>query len=222
MKKHRKTLILNRKLVGRTWLALIIGWVLIVGSARTEAQTGAAGSRVSVAGSLTSVQGQDVNVETKSGPARVRLSDKTVIRGEVPIKFSEITSAMYVGATAKKQPDGTFLATRLHVFSEDQRGISEGHRPLSSAPAGSGLTMTNANVETVEDVAVQNVKGRMLTLKYKGGEIKVLVPPDAPVVKRVLGDRSLLRPGAEVSVQATEAADGSKTATQITVRASAR
>jgi hypothetical protein len=128
---------------------------------------------------------------------------------------------MYVGATAEKQPDGTFRAARLHVFSEDQRGTGEGHRPLSSAPQ-SGLTMTNANVETVEDVAVQNVKGRMLTLKYKGGEIKVLVPPDAPVVKRVLGDRSFLRPGAEVLLQASQAADGSRTATQITVRASAR
>jgi len=42
--------------------------------------------------------------------------------------------------------------------------------------------MTNANVEAVEDVAVENVKGRMLTLKYKGGEIKFLVPPDIPMV----------------------------------------
>jgi hypothetical protein len=59
-------------------------------------------------------------------------------------------------------------------------------------------------------------------LKYKEGEIKVLVPPDAAVVKRVLGDRSFLRPGAEVSIQASQAEDGSSTATQITVRASAR
>jgi len=221
MKNNRKTLILNHDLVGCALLALLVGWVLLAGSAQLEAQVGSAGSAVSVAGSVISVQGQDVMVETKSGPTRVQLSDKTVIRGEIPIKFSEITSGMYVGATAEKQPDGTFRAARLNVFSEDQRGTGEGHRPLSSAPQ-SGLTMTNANVETVEDVAMQNVKGRMLTLKYKGGEIKVLVPPDAPVVKRVLGDRSLLRPGAEVSVQASQAADGATTARQITVRAAAR
>jgi Domain of unknown function (DUF5666) len=221
MKTSRKTLIMNHDAFGRAWLALIVGWVLLAGSAQLEAQVGSAGSAVSIAGSLISVQGQDVTVETKSGPERVQMSDKTVIRGEVPIKFSEITSGMYVAATAAKQPDGTFRATRLNVFSEDQRGILEGHRPLSSAPQ-SGLTMTNANVETVEDVAVQNVKGRMLTLKYKGGEIEVLVPPDAAVAKRVLGDRALLRPGAEVSVQASQAADGARTATQITVRAAAR
>ena len=80
---------------------------------------------------------------------------------------------MYVGATAAKQPDGTFRASRLHIFSEDQRGTGEGHRLLGSAP-GSGLTMTNANVETVEDVAVQNVQGHVLLLKYKGGKIKML------------------------------------------------
>ena len=220
MKHNRKTLILSHDPVDRAWLALLFGWMLLAGSAQVEAQVGSAGTAVAVAGSLISIQGQDVMVETKSGPERVQLSDKTIIRGEVPIKFSEITSGMYVGATAEKQPDGTFRAARLHVFSEDQRGTGEGHGPLSSAPQ-SGLTMTNANVETVEDVAVQNVKGRMLTLKYKGGEIKVLVPPDAPV-KRVVGDRSFLRPGAEVSVQVSQAADGSRTARQITVRASAR
>lgn len=221
MKHRRKAFISNHDCVGCAWLALLVGSLLLATSARLDAQAGPAGSTVAVAGSLISVQGQDLTVETKSGPARVQLSEKTVIRGEVPIKFSEITSGMYVGATAKKEPDGTFRAARLHVFSEDQRGTGEGHRPLSSAPQ-SGLTMTNANVETVEDVAVENVKGRMLTLKYKSGEIKVLVPPDAPVVKRVIGDRSFLRPGAEVSLQATQAPDGSRTATQITVRASAR
>ncbi|HEU4341845.1 MAG TPA: hypothetical protein VFU31_09775, partial [Candidatus Binatia bacterium] len=109
-------------------------------------------------------------------------------------------------------------ASRLHIFSEDQRGTGEGHRPLSSAPQ-SGLTMTNANVETAEDVVVQDVKGRMLTLKYKDGEIKVLVPPDIPVVKRVLADAGWLKPGTEVSIQGNRPADGTLSATQITVRA---
>jgi hypothetical protein len=174
-------------------------------------------SATSLNGKVTSLTGQELVVETSSGPAAVKFNDKTVIRGELPIKFSDITSGMYVGATAAKQPDGTFRASRLHVFSEDQRGTGEGHRPLSSAP-GSGLTMTNANVETVEDVAVQNVQGRLLLLKYKGGEIKVLVPSDTLVVKRVIADSKWLKPGAELSVTANRE-DGALTATQITVRA---
>lgn len=202
----------------KTWIGWVIGSAIIFGGSPLQAQTGSAGSAVSVAGKLGTVKGEEVTIETKAGPVGVNLGDKTMIRGEVPIKFSDINSGMYVGATAEKQPDGTFRASRLHVFSEDQRGTGEGHRPLSSAPQ-SGLTMTNANVETVEDVAVQNIKGRMLTLKYKGGEIKVLVPVDAVVVKRVVGDRTFLKPGAEVSVNANRGADGSLSASQITVRA---
>jgi hypothetical protein len=79
--------------------------------------------------------------------------------------------------------------------------------------------MTNANVERIEDVTVRDIKGRMMNLKYKGGEINVLVPPDIPVNKRVVGDRTLLKTGSEVSVSATPEADGSLTARQITVRA---
>jgi len=128
---------------------------------------------------------------------------------------------MYLGTTATKQADGSFLASEVHVFSEDQRGTGEGHRPLGSDPQ-SGATMTNANVEQVEDVTVKDIKGRLISLKYKGGEVKVLVPPDIPIVKRVVGDRSLLLAGAEVSLQATRSADGVLSASQITVRAAGR
>jgi hypothetical protein len=196
-----------------SWTAAVIGIVVLMTSGALRAQ-----STVSLNGKATSLKGQDLVVETNSGPAAVKLTDKTVIRREVSIKFSDITPGMYVGVTAAKQPDGTFRASRLHVFSEDQRGTGEGHRPLSSAP-GSGLTMTNANVETVEDVAVQNVQGRVLLLKYKGGEIKMLVPADTLVVKRVAADSQWLNPGAELSITANRADEGALSATQITVRA---
>lgn len=198
--------------------ALIIGLCLFIGGSPIGAQSGPTASAVSVNGKVASFKGEDVVIETNSGSVAVKLGDKTVIRGEVPIKFSDITPGMYVGVTAEKQPDGIFRASRLHVFSEDQRGTGEGHRPLSSAPQ-SGLTMTNANVENVENVAVQNVKGGMLTLRYRGGEIKVWTPPDTRVVRRIIADRSLLKPGAVVSIQAMRAGDGSLSASQITVRA---
>jgi hypothetical protein len=193
--------------------AAMIGMAVSLTGSALQAQ-----SNVSLNGKVTSFKEQELLVETSSGPALVKLNDKTLIRGELPIKFSDITPGMYVGATAAKQPDGIFRASRLHVFSEDQRGTGEGHRPLSSAP-GSGLTMANAAVETVEDVTVQNVQGRVLLLKYKGGEIKVLVPADTLVVKRVIGDSTWLKSGAELSITANRADDGALTATQVTVRA---
>jgi hypothetical protein len=72
--------------------------------------------------------------------------------------------------------------------------------------------MTNANVERMEDLTVQDVKGRVMILKYKGGEVRILVPPDIPVVQRTLADRGALKSGA----------DGSLAASQITVRAAGR
>jgi len=82
--------------------------------------------------------------------------------------------------------------------------------------------MTNANVEIVEDLAVQNIRGRMLTLKYKNEEIKVFVRPDTLVVKRAIGNRTLLKVGAEISVSASRDKDGLLTAAQITARATGR
>jgi hypothetical protein len=172
-------------------------------------------------GKVIALKGSDLIVTTSDGDVKAVLTDKTVIRAEQLIKFSDIAPGMYLGTTATKQADGNFLASEVHVFSEDQRGTGEGHRPLGSAPQ-SGATMTNANVERVEDVAVQNIKGRLMTLKYKGGEVKVLVPPDAPVVSRVVTDRSVLKAGAEVSVQGTRNTDGALAASQITVRATQR
>jgi Domain of unknown function (DUF5666) len=174
-----------------------------------------------VRGTITLVKDQDLIVATSGGDVRVIVTDKTVVRGEVTIKLSDIAPGMYLGTTATKQADGNFLASEVHVFSEDQRGIAEGHRPLGSAPE-TGATMTNANVEQVEDLTVRDIKGRLMTLKHKEGEVKVVVPPDIPLVKRVLGDRSLLKAGAEVSLQANRIADGTLSATQITIRAGAR
>ena len=58
-----------------------------------------------------------------------------------------------------------------------------------------------------------------MLLKYKGGEIKVLVPADTLVVKRVMADLKWLKSGAALSITANRADDGAMTATQITVRA---
>ncbi len=193
-----------------------IGMILLASSPGFPQTAG-----TTVRGKVTSFKGQELIVSSASGDVKAVLTDKTVIRAEVPIKLSEIGSGMYLGTTATKQSDGTFLASEVHVFSEDQRGTGEGHRPLGSA-LQSGATMTNANVEHVEDVAIKDIKGRQITLKYKGGEVKVQVPPDIPLVKRVISDRNSLKSGVEVSLQGTQDSAGALSATQITVRAAGK
>jgi hypothetical protein len=198
-------------------LALAL-WAILLYHGPVAAQVGSAPAPTNVSGKVVSFKGPELIVASSNGDVKVTVGEKTIIRNEVPIKFSEISSGMYLGTTATKQADGTFLASEVHVFSEDQRGTGEGHRPLGSAPQ-SGATMTNANVERVEDVTVRDVKGRLMNLKYKGGEVNVLVPPDIPIVKRVLGDRSAVKTGSQVSINAAKDADSSLSALQITVRA---
>jgi len=200
----------------RLLLAGLLG-VCLMSPASSFAQP----ATIAVRGKIASLTGQELIVSSANGDVKTILTDKTVIRAEAPIQLSDISSGMYLGTTATKQADGTFLASEVHVFSEDQRGTGEGHRPLGSAPQ-SGATMTNANVEHVEDVEIKDIKGRLISLKYKDGAVKVLVPPNIPLVKRVRSDRSALKNGVEVSLQGAQSPDGAVAATQITVRTEGR
>lgn len=200
------------------FLWIFAALVFVAGNSRLEAQTGTAGNSVNIRGKVTGLKGQDLSVAAPNGEVRVTLSDKTIVRQEFPIKSADIAPGMYLGTTAEKQPDGIFRASEVHVFPEDQRGTGEGHKPMPNGPTPNS-TMTNGNVERVEDVSVKDVKGRVMSVKYKDGEVKVFVPPDVPLIKRVVVNRDALKSGAEVSVTAAPGADGSMTATQITIRA---
>ena len=73
--------------------------------------------------------------------------------------------------------------------------------------------MTNATV--AEITATPN--GPTLQLKYKGGEAILDVPPDAPIVTPIPGDRSLLVAGRAVVAFARQGKDGTWTAAFLTV-----
>jgi hypothetical protein len=200
------------KIARLIFLGLLTG-VILKGEGSLQAQTSPADAPVSIRGKIASFKGRELLVAASNGTVAVKVRDTTIIRVDVPVQLSEIAPGMYVGASAQKQADGTFRASRVHIFSEDQRGSNEGHRPQSSIP---NSTMTNAHVDKIEEMSVQDVKGPVLTLKFKDGQVKVFVPPDAPVVKRVSGSRESLQTGAGVVIRATRGADGSISAAEIT------
>jgi hypothetical protein len=193
------------------------GLLVLAGNSGVHAQSGPSRQSGTIRGKITAVKAAELSVAAPNGEVRLTVPEKAVIRQEIAMKLSDIAPGMYLGTTAEKQADGTFRASEVHVFSEDQRGTGEGHRPSSSVP---NSTMTNASVDKVEDVVVQDVKGRVMSLKFKDGEIKVFVPPGIPLVKRVVANREALKPGAEVSLQTTPGPDGAVIANQITIRAS--
>ncbi len=54
--------------------------------------------------------------------------------------------------------------------------------------------MTNATVDTT----VAGVDGQVITVKYKDGEKKVIVPPEAVIRAYVVGSKDELKPGANI------------------------
>ena len=106
---------------------------------------------------------------------------------------------------------GTQKAIAVHIFPENQRGAAEGFRPWDLR---ANSTMTNATVaETVKGTDGQNI-----TVKYKDGEKKVVVPPGTPIVTFVAGDKSELKPGAKIIIfGAMKKDDGTLEANRVNV-----
>jgi hypothetical protein len=148
----------------------------------------------------------------------------------VPAKLDDIKSGTFVGTAATPGPNGTLVASEVHIFPEALRGTGEGHRPMATLP---GSTMTNATVAgvspaaakrgTMTNATVGNVGaiagGRTLKLAYKGGEQTVFVSDKTPVVLIEAGSRGSLTPGAHVIVYAQRDTSGALVAQRISVGA---
>jgi len=171
------------------------------------------GKPISIRGKSSAVEMQALKVITSAGEVSVKLPEDVRIGGVEAAQLSDIAAGKYVGTTAVKQADGNLKALEVHIFPESSRGTGEGHRPWDLQP---GSTMTNANVEKVEQVAVEKIQGQLITLKYKDGEQKIFIPPGTPIVRNVPGDRSLLKPGTGVYIPAVRGEDGTLTASRIT------
>jgi hypothetical protein len=136
-------------------------------------------------------------------------ADNALIVAIVKASTGDIKQGSFVGVTGMPQADGSQRAIEVHIFPEAMRGTGEGHYAWDLRPQS---TMTNANVEH----AVTAVDGQTLTLKYKDGEKKIIVPPEATVVTYTTGDKSELKPGTKIFVAAAKKLpDGSLEAPRI-------
>jgi len=164
-----------------------------------------------VAGTVESFDGHVLAVKTKAGEVKVSLADNTAVFGVARATAADIKVGDYVGIGAAPQSDNSQRAIQIIIFAEQQRGVGEGHYPWSAHPNN---TMTNGAV----DQTVTSVEGPVLTVKYKGGEQKIVVPPDAVIRAYVTGDKSDLKPGAQVAItRATKKSDGSFEANRVNV-----
>ena len=156
---------------------------------------------VRLRGTVDRIEGSMYVIKMTDGTeAKVAPTEKALFVAIVKASLSDIKQGSFVGTTGMPQADGSQKAIEVHIFPEAMRGTGEGHYPWDLRPQS---TMTNANVEQT----ATGVDGQTLTLKYKDGEKKILVPPDAMIVTYVPGDKSEITPGTKIFIAAAKKLD---------------
>ena len=150
-----------------------------------------------VRGTIEAVDGAMLTVKSRDNQTfyKIKLADNAVVRGLVRASRAEIKDNAFIGVSGLPQPDGSQKALEIHIFPEPMRGTGEGHQPWDLVP---NSTMTNATVAQM----VKAVDGDEITVKYKGGEKKIILLPQTRIVTFVPGDRSELRPGVKIFIAA--------------------
>ena len=174
------------------------------------AQTPAGTTPTRVTGTVDKLDGNNLTVNMKDGPAvTVLLADNAAVFGVEKRSLANIKPGDYLASGGVRGTDGKIHAVEVRIFPETLRGTGEGQRPWDVKQDG---VMTNATVGTVS----QSPQGGVIHVKYKEGESEYTVGPEVPIVAYVAGDRSLLKPGAAVLTIAQKKPDGSLTANRVT------
>jgi len=190
----------------RTVAALLIAAVSAVAIAQAPANP-----PVKLRGTVERIDRTHLIVKTNTGQSMdVKLADNYVVVGIAKASLADVASGKFIGTTTVGERDGALVAIEVHIFPENMRGTGEGHYDWDLRPASK---MTNANVANVTSMG----KDRVLTVQYKGGEKKVLVPEKAVIVSFTPTERSELKPGAKVFTVTQRQPDGSLTAARVNV-----
>ena len=159
---------------------------LVALSAPALAQSPADGTPLRVRGVIESHAGEAIVVKSRDGQElTIALAPNLTVSAVVARSLADVKQGDFVGVAATNGDDGKLHAQEVLILPEAARGSNEGHYAWDLMPES---TMTNATVAE----RVSGVSGPILTLRYKDGEKKIVVPPEAPIVTFVPGGA---RPG---------------------------
>jgi hypothetical protein len=192
-------------------------------------------------GVIQSFDGKIITLKQSDGTiVPVTLGVNAMINLNARRTLADIKPGDFIASGGTRGPDGKIRANEIRIFS-GVRG--EGQFPMAQP----NQVMTNATVKAVETGAtVQAVDSKggvpVIKLSFQGagapgspectgrasdapggagtgciGETEFEVPANVPVVATLPGDASMLKPGAKVRMSVMVAADGSGTATRITI-----
>ena len=184
-------------------LRAIAAGALLLSSSFAFAQQSPVSNTTRVRGTVESLDGEALHVKSRDGAdVTLHFPSTAGVSGVAKMSLADIKVGSYIGVTSVPDSDGSQKAVEVHVFPEAMRGTGDGTRPWDLKPDSS---MTNG---AVDDRTVAGNDGHTLTVKYKGGERKVLVTPETLVVTFVPATRSEIKAGTPVFAIATRKPDG--------------
>jgi hypothetical protein len=192
-----------------------------------------------VAGVVKTFDGKTLVVDAKNGMVSAQVAPGTRITVNVPKTLADIKPGDFIASGGTRGSDGKLRANEIRIFTAPG---GEGQFPMAQP----GQTMTNATVkEVMTNATVQQVGGAgtpVIKLTFHGagapgspnctgrsadapggagtgciGETEFEVPANVPVVAVLPGDASMLKPGAKVNMNTTNAPDGTVSAVRISI-----
>jgi antitoxin component of MazEF toxin-antitoxin module len=150
-----------------------------------------------IRGTITKMEGNVMSVKTREGKAvTITLAPDTTVSVAKKATLAELKDK-YVGVTSEEK-DGKLVALEVHAIPP---AAPAGHMPWDLKP---NTGMTNANLATQAKVT----GGNEITMKYKDGEKKILVPAKTPVVKFEPGTVADLKKGEHIFTIAKMESEG--------------
>ncbi len=180
-----------------------IAAVSVLAGAQASAQT-----RTNIRGVIKQVSGDMVVIaKNGGGEASVHVDDKTRISTTAKFSLADVKPGMKLGVTTVVRGNDIVAIDVRPIPPAARDGLS----PYDLAPSS---TMTNG---VLEGSAEQAPNGNFITINYKTGKVKVLVPPGTPMSKAAPGAKADIKAGEAIYVFATGGKDGKLHAVRLQV-----
>lgn len=182
-----------------------------------------------IKGRVAAVSSTDVTIDSQGTRLKVGLASDWLLFISAQTTIEAIKRGSFIGTTNVDTPGGG-QAVEVHVFPPGSK-FGEGQRLMDSATSTrmtngtvqSAMRMTNGTVQPATRMTNGTVSqsttasgGLDLTVTFSGGTRNVRVPADAKFTTLEPADRSVLKPGILVSMQASPGPDGKLSARVIT------
>ena len=180
-----------------------------------------------IRGTITAINDGSMTIKEKDGHTfALKTGQYTTFADVIPASLDEIKVNDFVGS-AVKGPPSSMVAVELAIIPDSMRAGRIGYYAWDPLPDPTAMQTTGTSATGVTNGRVSNVSpaapkltdtnmtnsivsaengstaGRTLTVTYDGGSksLHITVPPNAPIVRYVLADRSAAFVGSTVFIK---------------------